>query len=53
MSKVLSNTDLANIADEFGTPVYVYDAEKIKEQYNKLITAFKNTDTVFFTHVRH
>ena len=48
MSKVLSNTELANIADEFGTPVYVYDAEKIKEQYNKLITAFKNTDTVFF-----
>jgi len=48
MSKVLSNTDLANIADEFGTPLYVYDADKIKEQYNKLTTAFKNTDTVFF-----
>jgi diaminopimelate decarboxylase len=48
MSKVLSNTELANIADEFGTPLYVYDADKIKEQYNKLTTAFKNTDTVFF-----
>lgn len=48
MSKVLSNTELANIADEFGTPLYVYHAEKIKEQYNKLTTAFKNTDTVFF-----
>jgi len=48
MSKVLSNTELANIADEFGTPLYIYDADKIKEQYNKLTTAFKNTDTVFF-----
>jgi diaminopimelate decarboxylase len=48
MSKILSNTELINIADEFGTPLYVYDVDKIKEQYNKLTTAFKNTDTVFF-----
>ena len=48
MSKILSNTELVKIADEFGTPLYVYDADKIKEQYNKLTTAFKNTDTVFF-----
>ena len=48
MSKVLSNTELVKIADQFGTPLYVYDADKIKEQYNKLTTAFKNTDTVFF-----
>ena len=48
MSKVLSNTELVKIADEFGTPLYVYNADKIKEQYNKLTAAFKNTDTVFF-----
>ena len=48
MSKVLSNTELIKIADEFGTPLYVYNADKIKEQYNKLTAAFKNTDTVFF-----
>lgn len=48
MSKVLSNTQLTNLADEFGTPLYVYDAEKIKEQYNKLTNAFTDTDTVFF-----
>lgn len=48
MSKVLSNKELINIAEEFGTPIYVYDADKIKEQYNKLTAAFKNTDTVFF-----
>ena len=48
MSKVLSNTELVKIADEFGTPLYVYNADRIKEQYNKLTAAFKNTDTVFF-----
>lgn len=48
MSKILSKAQLAAIAGEYGTPLYVYDAEKIKEQYNKLITAFKNTDAIFF-----
>jgi len=48
MSKVLSNTQLSKIADEFGTPLYVYDADKIKEQYNKLTSAFKETDATFF-----
>ncbi len=48
MSKILSSTQLVNIADEFGTPLYVYDADKIKEQYNKLSAAFKHTDVVFF-----
>ena len=48
MLKVLSHTELIKIADEFGTPLYVYNADKIKEQYNKLTAAFKNTDTVFF-----
>jgi diaminopimelate decarboxylase len=48
MSKNLTGKELINIADEFGTPLYVYDADKIKEQYTKLTTAFRNTDTVFF-----
>ena len=48
MSNVLSNTQLSNLAGEFGTPLYVYNADKIKEQYNKLTTAFKHTDSVFF-----
>lgn len=48
MSNTLSNIELVNIAEKFGTPLYVYDAEKIKDQYNKLTTAFKNTDSVFF-----
>jgi diaminopimelate decarboxylase len=44
----LSPDQLKDIAKEFGTPVYVYHAERIKEQYNKLLTAFHGVDTKFF-----
>jgi diaminopimelate decarboxylase len=40
MSQQLSPEQLGNIARQFGTPVYVYHAERIKEQYDKLLTAF-------------
>jgi diaminopimelate decarboxylase len=32
---------LLDVANEFGTPVYVYDANKIVEKFNKLKGAFK------------
>lgn len=48
MSQQLSNKQLISIAEEFGTPVYVYHAERIAEQYEKLRTAFKNCDARFF-----
>jgi diaminopimelate decarboxylase len=48
MSQSLSAQQLTAIADEFGTPVYVYHAEKIKEQYEKLTTAFSGVDARFF-----
>jgi diaminopimelate decarboxylase len=48
MSEVLSHSQLTAIANEFGTPVYIYHAEKIAEQYKKLTTAFKKTDARFF-----
>jgi len=48
MSTQLSNQYLIELAGEFGTPLYVYHAEKIKEQYNKLTSAFSNSNTVFF-----
>jgi len=48
MSVKLTSKQLINIATEFGTPVYVYHAEKIEEQFNKLKNAFKNTDSKFF-----
>jgi len=48
MPQVLSHKQLLSVAEEFGTPVYVYHAEKIAEQYSRLINAFKNTDVKFF-----
>jgi diaminopimelate decarboxylase len=48
MPESLSPGQLISIAHEFGTPVYVYHAEKIKEQYEKLQSAFSIIDTRFF-----
>ena len=48
MPESLSHEQLIDIAKEFGTPVYVYHAEKIKEQYGKLVAAFSSLDTRFF-----
>src|SRR5829696_3971903 len=45
---MLSHTQLVELANRFGTPLYVYDAEKIKEQYQKLSTGFSATDAKFF-----
>ena len=36
----LGGIPLTQIANDFGTPLYVYDAEKIVSQYQKLKTAF-------------
>jgi len=48
MPEQLSTSYLTQLANEFGTPLYVYHAEKIKEQYDKLKTAFAKTNTRFF-----
>lgn len=37
----MNNQDLLNIAHEFGSPVYVYDSEKIISQYRRLTKAFE------------
>lgn len=37
---------LENLAKEFGAPLYVYDSEIIKTQYNKLLKAFKSVKKV-------
>lgn len=47
-SDVLSAEFLVKTAEEFGTPVYVYHAEKIKTQYEKLQKAFSKADARFF-----
>ena len=38
----MKNKDLISIAKKFGTPTYIYDAEKIKKQYDRLINSFKS-----------
>ncbi len=48
MSTKLTVQQLQSIAQQFGTPVYVYHAEKIAEQYQKLPNAFSHTKAKFF-----
>ncbi len=48
MAQHLSHQQLVAIANEFGTPVYIYHAERIAEQYSKLQHAFKNCNARFF-----
>ncbi len=33
-----------SIAEKYGTPVYVYDTDKMRSQYNRLINAFKGAN---------
>jgi diaminopimelate decarboxylase len=48
MSQELSREYLIQLAEQFGTPLYVYHADKIKEQYEKLESAFKDCNAKFF-----
>lgn len=45
---MISREHLIDMANEFGTPLYIYQREKIEGQYKKLTTAFKETKTKFF-----
>lgn len=40
----MTSENLLSIAEEYGCPVYVYDAEKIKSQYKRLTDAFQKID---------
>ncbi|MFD1095452.1 diaminopimelate decarboxylase [Salegentibacter chungangensis] len=40
----MNNQDLLAVAKEYGSPVYVYDAEKIEFQYNRLTKAFSKVN---------
>ncbi len=48
MAAQLSNQQLIAIAQQFGTPTYVYQTEKIAEQYQTLTTAFLSQDVKIF-----
>lgn len=40
----MTNQDLLKITEEFGSPVYVYDSEKIISQYTRLKNAFSEVN---------
>ena len=42
----MTNQDLLAVAQEFGSPVYVYDADTIKKQYKTLTNSFKQVKKV-------
>jgi diaminopimelate decarboxylase len=44
----LTNQQLLAAASQFATPLYVYNADAITAQYQKLTTAFANINTKFF-----
>jgi diaminopimelate decarboxylase len=48
MFEPLTSRQLLDAAREFGTPLYVYHAEQIAHQYQKLQDAFKDHPTRFF-----
>jgi len=40
----ISDIDLLEMAQEYGTPLYVYDAKKIKDQFERLTASFNTPD---------
>ena len=44
----MTNKDLLKIAEQYGTPTYVYDAESIKIQYEKLTSSFHKSTRFFY-----
>ncbi len=48
MQQTLTDEQLKSIAAEYGSPVYIYNADKIGEQYQKLTKAFSGVDSRFF-----
>ena len=48
MKSSLSYDQLKGAAAQYGTPLYVYHAEKIVDQYNSLVSHFSNNSTRFF-----
>lgn len=40
----MQSKDLVQLAEQFGSPLYVYDAEKIQSQYKRLTNAFSKVE---------
>src|SRR5258705_4205840 len=41
---LIGGTEVLRLCNDFGTPLYVYDANKIQSQYQKLKNAFEGVD---------
>jgi diaminopimelate decarboxylase len=39
---IVERTQLLELANKYGSPIYVYDTDKIESQYNRLTTAFSS-----------
>jgi len=48
MKEQLTNEQLLEAARTYGTPLYVYNADRIKLQYKKLTDAFNSDKVRFF-----
>lgn len=46
--RMISREHLVTMAQEYGTPLYIYQREKIEAQYKKLTQAFNQNNTRFF-----
>lgn len=42
----MQSKDLVDLASKFGSPIYVYDSEKIISQYNRLTKAFSKVNSL-------
>ena len=42
----MKTKDLLSISKEFGSPLYIYDTNKIENQYNRLASAFSNVSNL-------
>lgn len=40
----MNASDLLHLSEQFGGPLYVYNAEKIESQYNRLVNAFSKVE---------
>ncbi len=40
----INGVEVLEVCKEYGTPLYVYDAKKIEQQYHRLINTFKGID---------
>lgn len=48
MTNHLSHQQLNELANQYGTPLYVYQSDSIKHQYEKLTHAFRNCNAKIF-----